>query len=74
MGEWLMRVCLKRGLNGGIMALSSFLATHGILKALEAHGSTVDWAKFQGEIISVLVAGLAMLHDYLKVKKGISWL
>jgi hypothetical protein len=71
---WLLRVCLKRGLNGAIIALTSYLTSHGIQKALEAHGVTIDWTKFQVEAFTTVCAGLAMLHDYLKVKKGLSWL
>ena len=74
MQEWLMRVCVKRGIKSGVIALTSFLGSLGVAKVLEAHGVTVDWGKFQVEMTASLCAGLEMLHDYLKVKKGISWL
>jgi hypothetical protein len=72
--SWLMRVCVKRGIKAAIIALSAYVTSHGLDAALLKHGVTVDWAVLQASSIAAACAGLEMLHDYLKVKKGISWL
>ncbi len=74
MADWLMSVCIKRGIKSGVIALTSFLGSLGAAKVLEANGVTIDWGKFQVGVTASLCGGLEMLHDYLKVKKGITWL
>ena len=72
--DWLFRVCLKRGIKAAVIAATSLLAGHISGQVLIDHGVHIDWATFQVSAVSTVCAGLEMLHDYLKVKKGISWL
>lgn len=72
--NWLMSVCVKRGIVGAVTALSAYLASHEVGKILTSYGVTIDWTAFQAAATTGSVAGLAMLHDYLKVKKGWTWL
>ncbi len=72
--NWVMTVCVKRGVVGAVMALSAYLAGHGIGKILTSYGVTINWDTFQASAVTGVVGLLAMLHDYLKVKKGITWL
>lgn len=72
--EWLLRVCVKRGVKAAIIIVSSYMASHGIAHALETHGVTIDWNQFEVGATVSIGALLEMAHDYLKVKKGVSWL
>lgn len=72
--NWLVSVCVKRGVVGAVVALSAYVSTHAIGALLTKYGITINWTTVQASTLTAVAGGLAMLHDYLKVKKGITWL
>lgn len=72
--NWLISICLKRGVTGGVLAVGAYFGTHEIGKVLPKLGVTIDWNVAAAGALTLIVGGLHMLHDYLKVKKGMTWL
>jgi len=70
---WLLSIAIKKAIPKVVMAVTAVIGAK-YLPLLESYGVKVDLNALQTALVGLLVGGLDMVRNYLKVKTGIVWL
>lgn len=72
--NWLWSVALKKVAYAVAKLLITLLTSIKVEGMLKQHGINVDIPAITIALPATLYGGLEAIHDYLKLKTGISWL
>jgi hypothetical protein len=72
--NFLWKIALTKGVKRGIQVGMAYLMAKLATLPLDNYGVSVDPEKLQAELMVAISAVMAVLLNWLKQKKGFSWL
>ena len=72
--QWLFSIAVKKGLKRGVQVAVALLVSKGIVTKAQTYGVTIDPDQLLAAGTVALTGAFESFRNYLKVKKGLSWL
>ncbi len=71
---WVLKVALKKGVQRAVVAIVALAGSEKVAPIIKDLGVSLDAGQLELGLTALAITGIEALRNYLKVKKGISWL